>query len=207
VRSTERERQSAIIDPESEIDEEPGPRTSGRFITPAGYTRLREELEQLWKVERPRVTHEVSEAAALGDRSDNAEYRYGKRRLREIDRHLRYLSKLLDRLTIVRFDPSQRGRVFFGAWVTVEDEEGETHRYRIVGAEELDVRAGKISVDSPMALALLGKRVGDEATVDRPKGAAVFEVVAIEYEQDPEVAKVDESLRAELERAVSKLDE
>ena len=177
-----------------------------RFITPAGYTRLREELEQLWKVERPRVTHEVSEAAALGDRSENAEYIYGKKRLREIDRRLRYLSQLLDRLTIVRFEPSQRGRVFFGAWVTVEDEDGEQHRYRVVGPDELDVRSGKVSTESPMAQALLGKRVGDEVSVDRPKGIGVYEVVAIDYEEEAAVAGVDESLRAELERAISDED-
>jgi transcription elongation factor GreB len=173
-----------------------------RFITPAGYTRLREELERLWKIERPRVTHEVSEAAALGDRSENAEYIYGKKRLREIDRRLRYLSGLLDRLTIVRFEPSQRGRVFFGAWVTVEDEEGERHRYRIVGPDELDVRSGKVSTESPMAQALLGKRVGDEVMVDRPKGIASYEVVAIDYEEEAAVAVVDEGLRVELERAI-----
>jgi transcription elongation factor GreB len=154
-----------------------------RLITPAGYRRLREELEQLWKVERPKVTHEVSEAAALGDRSENAEYIYGKRRLREIDRRLRYLSKLLDDLTVVRFDPSQQGRVFFGAWVTLEDEEGATLRYRVVGPDEIDVRAGKVSVDSPMGRALIGKRVDDEVSVVRPKGRATYTVLAIEYEQ------------------------
>ncbi len=174
-----------------------------RFITPAGYRRLREELERLWKVERPKVTHEVSEAAALGDRSENAEYIYGKKRLREIDRRLRYLSELLDRLTIVRFEPTQRGRVFFGAWVTLEDEEGERRRYRIVGPDELDVRSGKVSTESPMAQALLGKRVGDEVTVERPKGIGVYEVVAIDYEQEGAVEAVDESLRAELSRAIT----
>jgi transcription elongation factor GreB len=158
--------------------------TPTRLITPAGYRRLREELEQLWKVERPKVTHEVSEAAALGDRSENAEYIYGKRRLREIDRRLRYLSKLLDDLTVVRFDPSQQGRVFFGAWVTLEDEEGATLRYRIVGPDEIDVRAGKVSVDSPMGRALIGKRVDDEVSVVRPKGRATFSVLAIEYERE-----------------------
>jgi len=157
--------------------------TPTRLITPAGYRRLREELEQLWKVERPKVTHEVSEAAALGDRSENAEYIYGKRRLREIDRRLRYLSKLLDDLTVVRFDPSQQGRVFFGAWVTLEDEEGATLRYRVVGPDEIDVRAGKVSVDSPMGRALIGKRVDDEVSVVRPKGRATYTVLAIEYEQ------------------------
>ncbi len=154
-----------------------------RFITPEGHERLRAELERLWRDERPRVTHEVSEAAALGDRSENAEYIYGKKKLREIDRRMRYLGKLLDDLTIVRSSPEQQGRVFFGAWVTLEDEDGEQRRYRIVGPDELDVRAGKVSVDSPMARALLGKRVDDEVTVVAPRGRTTYTVLAIEYEK------------------------
>jgi transcription elongation factor GreB len=154
-----------------------------RFISPSGYANLREEIERLWKIERPKVTHEVSEAAALGDRSENAEYIYGKKRLREIDRRLRYLSKLLDSLTVVRFDPSQRGRVFFGAWVTLEDEEGREVRYKLVGPDELDVHSGKVSVDSPMGRALLGKRVDDEVTVQRPKGRGIFTVLDIAYDE------------------------
>jgi transcription elongation factor GreB len=158
------------------------PRT--RCITPAGYARLREELERLWKEERPRVTQEVSDAAALGDRSENAEYIYGKKRLREIDRRVRYLSKLLDELSIVRYAPEQEGRVFFGAWVTVEDEEGARQRYRIVGPDELEVRAGKISVDSPLGRALLGKRRGAEVTVSAPRGDICYTVKKIEYERE-----------------------
>jgi transcription elongation factor GreB len=162
---------------------EPATRGGPRFISPSGYAHLREELERLWRIERPRVTQEVSEAAALGDRSENAEYIYGKRRLREIDRRLRHLSKLLDSLTVVRFDPSQRGRVFFGAWVTLEDEEGREVRYKLVGPDELDVRSGKVSVDSPMGRALLGKRVEDEVTVQRPKGRGTFTVLDIAYDE------------------------
>jgi transcription elongation factor GreB len=155
-----------------------------RFITPEGHARLRDELLRLWRVERPRVTQEVSDAAALGDRSENAEYIYGKRRLREIDRRLRYLSQLLDRLTVVRFEPEQRGRAYFGAWVTVEDDEGAERRFRLVGPDELDVRAGLVSIDSPMGRALLGRAVGDEVSVQRPKGRARLAIVAIEYQED-----------------------
>ena len=153
-----------------------------RYITPEGFRRLQDELEQLWKVERPRVTAEVSAAAAQGDRSENAEYQYGKRRLREIDRRVRYLGKLLDRLTVVKADKAQEGRVFFGAIVTVEDEDGERSTYRIVGPDEFDVKAGKISMDSPLAKALLGKRLDDEVTVQRPRGAVDVTVVDIRYE-------------------------
>jgi transcription elongation factor GreB len=154
-----------------------------RCITPEGYSRLRQELERLWKEDRPRVTHEVSEAAALGDRSDNAEYRYGKRKLYEIDRRLRYLSKLLDDLTVVRYAPEQEGRVYFGAWVRVEDEDGGRQRYRVVGPDELEARSGKISVDSPLGRALLGKRVGDEVSVDAPRGEICYTVLEIEYDR------------------------
>jgi len=168
-------------EPEPEGDEPelaPGP----RYITPEGRRRLEEELERLWKVERPRVTHEVAEAAALGDRSENAEYIYGKRRLREIDRRVRYLGKLIERLTVVSEAPGDRERVFFGAFVTVEDEAGQSTTYRLVGPDETDAAAGRISIESPMARALLGKRVGDDATVRRPKGESEVLVTAIRYE-------------------------
>ncbi|MEZ4361235.1 MAG: transcription elongation factor GreB [Kofleriaceae bacterium] len=159
----------------------PRPRSSG-YVTPDGARRLREELDQLWSVERPRVTQEVADAAAQGDRSENAEYIYGKRRLREIDRRVRFLTKRLDDLTVVSEPPKDRSRVFFGAWATVEDEDGTTARYRIVGADEFDADKGLISIDAPMARALLGKREGDEVVVRRPKGDAVLTVVAVEYE-------------------------
>ena len=163
--------------------EEEEPRFSGkRYITPEGYRRLQEEVDQLWKVERPKVTAEVSAAAAQGDRSENAEYQYGKRRLREIDRRVRYLAKLLDRLTVVHADKAQEGRVYFGATVTVEDEDGGQATYRIVGPDEFDVKAGKISMDSPLAKALLGKRLDDEVTVQRPRGATEVTIVEIRYE-------------------------
>ncbi len=159
----------------------PRPRSSG-YITAEGAKKLRAELEHLWTVERPRVTQEVADAAAQGDRSENAEYIYGKRRLREIDRRLRFLGKRLDEITVVEEAPTDRSRVFFGAWVTVEDEEGQTARYRIVGADEIDTDGGLISIDSPVARALLGKREGDEVLVRRPKGDAAMTIVEVSYE-------------------------
>jgi len=154
------------------------------YITPEGFRRLQEELEHLWKVERPRVTSEVSEAAALGDRSENAEYIYGKKRLREIDRRLRFLSKRLDALTVVRSVPEQVGRVYFGASVTLEDENGNPTEYRLVGPDEFDVGAGRISITSPMGRSLLGREEGDEFVLQRPKGPATFKVVTIRYERE-----------------------
>lgn len=151
------------------------------YITPAGHKRLTDELDYLWRVERPRVTQQVSDAAALGDRSENAEYIYGKKRLREIDRRLRFLSKRLDALTVVEPTPEQEGRAFFGAYVTVESEDGEEATYQIVGPDEVDPAERRISIDSPMGRALLGKCEGDEVKVRRPKGQAVFEVVEIRY--------------------------
>ena len=151
------------------------------YITPEGAKALRDELAQLWTVERPRVTQEVADAAAQGDRSENAEYIYGKRRLREIDRRVRFLGKRLDALTVVSEPPSDAKRVFFGAHVTLEDEAGDEHTYRIVGADESDVDRGYISIDSPVARGLLGKRVDDEVTVRVPKGEVVYTILAIAY--------------------------
>ncbi len=151
------------------------------YITPDGAKKLRTELEQLWTVERPRVTQEVADAAAQGDRSENAEYIYGKRRLREIDRRVRFLSKRLDQLTIVSEPPTDAGRAFFGAWVTLEDEDGDTVTYRIVGPDESDVDKGWISMEAPVAKALLGKRDGDEVMVRRPKGDITYTIVGIQY--------------------------
>ena len=161
-------------------DRAPQPKRSG-YITPEGAKRLRAELDQLWTVERPRVTQEVADAAAQGDRSENAEYIYGKRRLREIDRRVRFLSKRLDEVTIVSEPPSDPRRVFFGAYVTVEDEEGEEKTYRIVGADESNLDQGFISIDSPVARALIGKRSGDEVTVRVPRGDVTYTIVAVSY--------------------------
>jgi len=142
---------------------------------------LRAELDQLWTIERPRVTQEVADAAAQGDRSENAEYIYGKRRLREIDRRVRFLSKRLDEITVVSEPPDDPKRAFFGAYVCVEDEDGNEKTYRIVGADESDMDRGFISLDSPVARALLGKREGDEVLVVVPKGQVSYTVVSVEY--------------------------
>ncbi len=162
--------------------EEPSFGAAARYITPEGRRRLEAELEQLWRIERPRVTSEVAEAAALGDRSENAEYIYGKRRLREIDRRIRHLTKLIEKLTVVTETPSDRERVFFGAWVTVEDEAGQSATYRLVGPDETDAPTGRISIESPMARALLGKSAGDEALVRRPKGESELVIRAVRYD-------------------------
>ena len=161
-------------------DRKPRP-ASSKYITAEGAKRLRDELEQLWTVERPRVTQEVSDAAAQGDRSENAEYIYGKRRLREIDRRVRFLGKRLEEVVVVAEAPSAPDRVFFGAWVSVEDEDGAEVEWRIVGADESDVRSRAISVDSPVARALMGKRVGDEVTVKAPRGDVAYTITAIRY--------------------------
>jgi len=150
-------------------------------ITPSGYQKFSDELDKLWRVERPRVVQEVADAAAMGDRSENAEYIYGKRRLREIDRRMRYLSTLLDRVTVV--DPSSinSDRVQFGATVTVHDEDNSARTYQMVGVDEVDVKLGRISVASPMGKALLGKLKGDVVIVKRPAGELEVEITAIKY--------------------------
>jgi transcription elongation factor GreB len=152
-----------------------------QFITPVGIARLREELEQLWRVERPRVTQAVQDAAAQGDRSENAEYIYGKRRLREIDRRVRFLRQRLDGMTIVDQPPADPTRVFFGAWVTLEREDGAVVRYRLVGPDETDAAADYISMDSPLGRALLGKGLDAQVDVALPAGSASFIVIAVEY--------------------------
>jgi len=159
----------------------PPPRSGSRYVTPEGARRLRAELNELWSVERPAVTRSVAEAAAQGDRSENAEYIYGKRRLREIDRRVRFLRGRLDGMVIVSQPPSDPTRVFFGAWVTVIDESGAERRHRIVGPDEFDQGAGYISMDAPLGRALLGKRVGDEFEIELPTGPARVMVKAIEY--------------------------
>ena len=135
---------------------------SSPYITGEGAKQLRDELRQLWKVERPQVTAVVHEAAKNGDRSENGDYIYGKRRLREIDSRVRYLTNRLEDVTIVDRIPGNTNKVFFGAWVTLEDDDGKSVCYRIVGADELDTSKGYISVDSPLAKALIGKNRDDE---------------------------------------------
>jgi transcription elongation factor GreB len=168
----------------------PRPRASP-YITPAGRARLQAELKELWKVKRPEVTRKVAEAAAMGDRSENAEYIYGKRQLREIDARVRYLSRRLDELEVVERIPGDRSRVFFGAWVTVTDESGTTARWRLVGPDEIGDEAGYISIDSPMARALVGKAVGAVVTLTLGPDAHEYEIVAVEYRGPTETAAPD----------------
>jgi transcription elongation factor GreB len=153
-----------------------------KFITPAGAQRLKEELDHLWRVLRPQVTLAVQEAAAQGDRSENAEYIYGKRQLREIDRRVRFLRQRLEGMVVVDQPPSDRSRVFFGAWVTLEDDSGSEVEYRIVGPDEFDADRGYISMDSPLGRALMRKAVDDEVKVELPDGATTYAVVAVRYE-------------------------
>jgi transcription elongation factor GreB len=167
-------------DPRSD-EARPAPK-GANYITPQGYRALQEELQRLWKAERPKVTDEVAAAAAQGDRSENAEYIYGKKKLREIDRRVRFLTKRLDTVTVVEPSKEQAGRIFFGAWFTIEDEDGAESTYRIVGTDEIDLAAKKISVRAPVAQALLGKREGDTAIVQRPKGPVEVTVRKVWYE-------------------------
>jgi transcription elongation factor GreB len=160
---------------------QPTPAAS-KYVTPAGARRLQEELEQLWRDERPRVTQAVAAAAAQGDRSENAEYTYGKRRLREIDRRVRFLRRRLEGMVIVDQPPADPRRVFFGAWVQLEAEDGTQARYRIVGPDEFDMAPGYISMDSPLGKALLRRRIDEEISVETPGGSRLYLIVAIEYE-------------------------
>jgi len=159
----------------------PPRRRGSKYITPEGEQALRDELHQLWKVERPVVTNAVHEAAKNGDRSENGDYIYGKRRLREIDSRVRFLNKRLDELEVVQRTPDDPGKIFFGARVTLEDENGEEHRWRIVGPDEFDLAAGKLSMDSPMARSLLGKTLDDEVVVQSPSGDKTYFVVEVSY--------------------------
>jgi len=160
-----------------------------KYITPEGARRLRDELDALWHEERPRVTAAVAAAAAQGDRSENAEYTYGKKRLHEIDRRVRFLRKRLEGMTVVDLE-SERGRrdaarVYFGAWVQLENQGGELRWYRLVGPDEFDMASDYISMDSPLGSSLLGKRLDDEVTVQLPAGEHTFAVVAIRYGARP----------------------
>jgi transcription elongation factor GreB len=152
-----------------------------KYITPEGAKRLREELDHLWRVQRPQVTAAVAAAAAQGDRSENAEYTYGKRQLRDIDRRVRFLRKRLDGIVVVDQPPSDPRRVFFGAWVRVEEEDGTERCIRIVGPDEFDLAADYISMDSPLARALMRKAVDDEVSVDLPGGTRSFVVLEVSY--------------------------
>ena len=153
------------------------------YITPEGEKALRAELHALWKVERPVVTRTVSAAAANGDRSENGDYIYGKRRLREIDSRVRFLRKRLDAVTVVSEPLGDNNKVWFGAWVTVKSEVGEEEKWRIVGPDEFDVTERKISCDSPLGRALLGKPVGSKIQLETPEGLADWILTAIDYSQ------------------------
>lgn len=151
------------------------------YITPEGWNRLSDELAFLWKTKRPQVVQAVADAAALGDRSENAEYIYGKKQLRQIDARIRFLRKRLGELRVVDRTPSNTSMIFFGAWIDLEDDDGNVYRYRIVGADEFDPAKNFISVDSPMAKALMRRTEGDEVIVQRPSGTNTFVVVGIRY--------------------------
>jgi transcription elongation factor GreB len=153
------------------------------LITRAGYEALEKEMDHLWREERPRVTKIVTWAASLGDRSENADYQYNKKRLREIDRRVRYLRKRTESAQIVDYSPQQDGKAFFGAWVTIENNDGEVKRFRIVGVDEIYDRKDYISIDAPMARALLKKEVDDDFIVKTPNGDMEWFVVNIEYEK------------------------
>ena len=151
------------------------------LITREGRSKLENELDYLWRTERREVTQSVTEAAAHGDRSENAEYKEGKRRLREIDRRIRFLRKRLEVLQVVYYSPQQEGKVFFGAWVELENEEGELVHYRIVGSDEFDPHNNAISINSPMSKALIGKAIDTEVIVDTPEGLKKWFINAIRY--------------------------
>ena len=157
-----------------------------QYATPEGARHLREELDHLWKTLRPQVTRAVQEAAAQGDRSENAEYIYGKRQLREIDRRVRFLRKRLEGLVIVDRAPDDPTRVFFGAWVTLEDEHGVETEFRIVGPDEIDPARRYVSMDSPLARAIMGKRRDDEIRIEVPGGSKTYAIVAVRYEPNTE---------------------
>jgi transcription elongation factor GreB len=151
------------------------------YITPEGQKHLSEELSYLWKIKRPKVTQAVAEAAAMGDRSENAEYIYGKKQLRQIDSRIHFLVKRLSELIVVDRMPDDTSKVFFGAWVEIEDTDGNMYKYRIVGPDEFDPDKNFISIDSPMAKALLRRTEGDEVVVSRPNGKVKFVVTSIRY--------------------------
>ncbi|MFZ5972938.1 MAG: transcription elongation factor GreB [Bacteroidota bacterium] len=153
------------------------------LITPEGLEKLKAELDQLWRVERPDTTQKVAWAASLGDRSENADYHYNKKRLREIDRRILYLRKCIDNLKVVHYSPYQEGKVMFGAWVEIENDKGERKRFRIVGSEEIMNRKDYISMDSPMAQARQKKEVGEEVVVKAATRQFVWRIAKIEYEK------------------------
>jgi transcription elongation factor GreB len=154
---------------------------SSKYITPEGAASLERELDHLWRTKRPAVTKAVAEAAAQGDRSENAEYIYGKRQLAEIDRRVRYLRKRLHGIRIVDQLPSDTGKVYFGAWFELQDDGGARHEYRLVGPDEFDLAEGYISMDSPLGRAVMGKAIGGTITVPAPDGERAYQLVGVRY--------------------------
>jgi len=155
-------------------------------ITPEGFSELKSELDYLWREERPEVAKMVQWAASLGDRSENADYQYNKKRLREIDRRVRFLRNRLDKLRVVEYSPVQEGKVYFGAWVTLIDEDDKTLRFRIVGPDEIYNKKYYVSVNAPIVKACLGKSVGDEVFVRTPESEKEWEIETIRYGLHPE---------------------
>ena len=165
------------------------------YITPEGYNLIKTKLKELWKNERPYVTQKVKEAAALGDRSENAEYIYGKRQLREIDRKIRLLSGKLDSAKVIDGLPKDRSKVYFGAWVTVASDKSKKQKYRLVGPDETEISKRYISIDSPLSRALIGKQVGQQVLINAPKDESLirgetktiedpplkYEILAVDY--------------------------
>ncbi|MBM4206010.1 MAG: transcription elongation factor GreB [Gammaproteobacteria bacterium] len=155
---------------------------SSPYITPEGHARLTSELKDLWKIQRPALTARIQAAAANGDRSENGDYIYGRKALREMDSRIRYLSKRLDESEIIDRPPRDSRKIYFGATVTLEDEDGKTAQYRLVGADEIDTTLRWISIDSPLARALIGKQVDDEVTIQAPAGEQTWWVTRIGFE-------------------------
>lgn len=153
-----------------------------KLITPQGYAELKTELDRLWRVERPIITEKVTWAASLGDRSENADYKENKRILRQIDSRVRYLSKCIEELTIVPYSPQQDGKVFFGAYVEIENDRGEVKQFRIVGPDEIYGQTENISIDSPMARALLKHEEGEDIIVNTPNGPQEWLINKISYQ-------------------------
>lgn len=167
---------------DDEVEGAAAPTRASPYITPEGYARLKAEYEHLWSGRRPEVVRALSAAAAEGDRSENAEYQYRKKELREIDRRVRYLQRRIPELKVAGSQPAQPQRVYFGARVEVIGPDGESRQYRIVGPDETDAAAGLISVDSPLARALLNHEQGDVVLARLPGGATEFEIQAVRYD-------------------------
>ena len=156
-----------------------------KLVTREGHDNLQKELDFLWRKERPEITEKVSWAASLGDRSENADYKYNKQRLREIDRRIRYLTKRLEEIRVVDYDPCQEGKIFFGAWVELIDDEEHTLKFRIVGPDEIYGQKDYVSVDAPVARACLKKEVDDEVVVKTPVSVKTWYVSKVWYDRHP----------------------